>query len=93
MFKAYIAANSFLEVDNIYPANYCVSDPTGPYSAYIDFAYSFSGVYAMKASGTAYVLTPSQCDPSPNTIWFVVFSKSSDSTPMSYLKQEIFSGL
>lgn len=28
----------------------------------------------MKASGTAYVLTPSQCDPSPITIWYVIFS-------------------
>ncbi|KAK3171931.1 hypothetical protein OEA41_004015 [Lepraria neglecta] len=93
MFKAYIAANSFLEVDNIYPANYCVSNPTGPYSACIDFAYSFSRVYAMKASGTAYLLTPGQCDPSPNTIRYVIFSKSSDSTLMCYLKQEIFSGL
>ena len=73
--QACVAANSFLEADNIYPADYCVSDPTGPYSAYIDFAYPFSGVYAMTASGTAYVLTPSQCDPSPNTIWYVIFCK------------------
>ena len=69
--KDFIAARSLLEVDSVYPNDFCTSDPNlnGGYGAYISFAYSFSGVFAQKSSGTAYLLTPSQCDPSPNSIW------------------------
>lgn len=69
--KDYIAAQGLLEVDSVYPKDFCTSDPNlkGGYGAYISFAYSFSGVFARKSSGTAYLLTPSQCDPSPNSIW------------------------
>ncbi len=69
--KNFIAARGLLEVDSVYPDDFCTSDPNlnGGYGAYISFAYSFSGVFAQKSSGTAYLLTPSQCDPSPNSIW------------------------
>ena len=72
--KDFIAARSLLEVDSVYPDDFCTSDPdlNGGYGAYISFAYSFSGVFAQKSSGTAYLLTPSQCDPSPNSIWYKV---------------------
>ncbi len=67
----FIAAQDLLKVDSVYPDKFCTSDPNlnGGYDTYINFAYSFSGVFAQKSSGTAYVLTPSQCDPSPNSIW------------------------
>ena len=69
--KNFIAARGLLEVDSVYPDDFCTSDPNlnGGYGAYISFAYSFSGVFAQRSSGTAYLLTPSQCDPSPNSIW------------------------
>lgn len=69
--RNFIAARDLLEVDSVYLDNFCTSDPNlnGGYGAYISFAYSFSGVFAQKSSGTAYLLTPSQCDPSPNSIW------------------------
>ena len=72
--KNFIEAQGLLEVDNVYPNDFCKSDPNlnGGYGAYISFAYSFSGIFAQKSSGTAYLLTPSQCDPSPNSIWNVV---------------------
>lgn len=72
--KNFIAARGLLEVDSVYPEDFCTSDPNlnGGYGAYISFAYSFSGVFAQKSSGTAYLLTPSQCDPSPNSIWNIV---------------------
>ena len=72
--RDFIAARGLLEVDSVYPPDFCTSDPSlnGGYGAYISFAYSFSGVFAQRSSGTAYLLTPSQCDPSPMSIWYTV---------------------
>ena len=67
----FIKARDLLKVDSVYPPDYCTSDPElkGGKAAYRSFADSFSGIFAEKSSGTAYLLTPSQCDPSPKSIW------------------------
>lgn len=72
--KDFVQDKGLLEVDSVYPEDFCTSDPNlnGGYGAYISFAYSFSGLFAQKSSGTAYLLTPSHCDPSPNSIWHTV---------------------
>lgn len=40
----FIQSKTLQEVDNIYPSDFCTSDPSlsGGYSAYLSFAYSFS---------------------------------------------------
>lgn len=70
----FIESRGLLEVDSVYPTKFCRPHPdlTGGCSAYISFAYSFSGLFAQLSSGTAYVLVPSECDPSPDSIWNTV---------------------